>query len=415
MTTKKTTAKKTEAKPKKADPRPKLAKEMKGLLSEMQGLGLLKTEVVEKLESKTEEVLTGTLGEGFSKAASWERALAGELENFSSAGGDGNVKSQHEALLVWQRSLAEVPISTDGLQQAVATLKKVVPYSGATLYLRDPQVGRVVPLLDVNFRVDLISRIKFDEGGGFSAWVASRKKPVLYSSIHRNEAPREDQVRSFMSVPMIVGGQCVGVLSLGHGTENAYQQATLRTLILAASMISGLVYACLAGRHIAALKITDSVTGCYTEEHWMSRLREEVVRCRELGYSMSIISLGLNEIKEHAARFGQSYMDRCLTDLGELTQAARQEPELVGRAGDRLWILMPGAVKGQAEDRAREWADGFEAHSFPRRKRMTVTYSVASYPADAEEAQELLNYAENDWESKWREQKRLVPETSTTV
>jgi len=83
---------------------------------------------------------------------------------------------------------------------------------------------------------------------GFSSWVASRQKPVLYSSIHRNEAPGAEQIRSFLSVPLVVAGECVGVLNLGRTEDGAYGPGSLRALILAGSMLAGLVQRHLARR-----------------------------------------------------------------------------------------------------------------------------------------------------------------------
>ena len=63
--------------------------------------------------------------------------------------------------------------------------------------------------------------------------MATRRKPVLYASIHRNEAPDADVARSFIAVPLVIGETCLGVLNLGHGKDGHYGPAGLRAAEIA--------------------------------------------------------------------------------------------------------------------------------------------------------------------------------------
>ena len=409
MTTKKTTTKatkKTETKtPKKAtkkagsmktDPLMSLNQSMQALLEEIQDLGFLTSRDADQLAEDIPKGTSGTLTEGIQHAAKWEKKLAGHMNEFSSQGGDGKLSSVHESLLLWQRKLVAVPPTRAGMEQALAALKKVIPFAGATVFLRDPESQAVRPYFSSGFQVDLISKVAFDSGNGFSSWIATRKKPILYTSLHRNEAPQSDVVRSFMAVPLQVADVCVGVLTLGHSEDGAYKPSSLRTLMVVAPMLAGLVQRMMADAQVARLQVFDPVSGLMTSKHVESRLEEEVIRCRELGYSMTMVALELPELAAHADRFGPEYRTRALAEVGALVEGWIKAPEMVGLNGkDRILLILPGLGGGdRARNRISELTRALEGHSFPRRKRLTTRIAVAAYPSDAESSQDLLSYAD---------------------
>ncbi len=392
----KTAAGKTDRKTARSRPTAaKAAREKVALVESLQGMGLLEQTEAERLEKKAETLGAEKSSEGLNRAAGWDRNLRTSLEGFSVSGGDKNAAHALQALMLWQGGLAGLSADPEGIGEAIGALRKVVPYSGATLFLRDPDRQTVRPVVSLGIPVDLISRIRFSEGMGFSSWVAGRRKPVLYASLHRNEAPGEDRVRSFISVPLVVGEACVGVLNLGHHEDGFYGPAHLRTLILAAAVLASLVQRHVALNQIAEREIRDPKTGLATAGYLRSRLEEEVVRCRELGHSMSLLVFRLNELEEHVERFGPEYRGRCRSELAELVSAWREPSELVGHGtDDRVVVILPSARREKAEARAAALREALEKHNFPRRKRMTVGLGLATYPADAEAAQDLYDAAD---------------------
>lgn len=372
----------------------KAHKAKQALTGRLESMGLLDQGTVERMEKKTEGLLE-TSGSGLEKCAAWDRALAAALADFEAGGLDANASKTLQAMIVWQESLLELPSSVDGLNQAVQSLKKVVPFHGASLCLRHPDRMRVEPVTSVGFPVELIGRIRFSEGIGFSSWVASRKKPVLYSSLHRNEAPGSEQVRSFMAVPLVVGGECLGVLNLGHREDGAYDPSALRRLILASGALAGLAQRVLATEQIQAREIQNPDTGLATPGYFRRRLDEEVVRCRDLGHSMSLVVIRLRELEEFSSQFGEDFRTRCRTELAQVAQSWREPSELIGHGADEsLVVLMPSARREKAESRAEALALALRRHNFPRRKRMTVGVGIGTYPADAEGSQELLEWVD---------------------
>lgn len=357
------------------------------LLAQAESLALLDRHAIEKLEKKA-EALADTK-DPLAGAAAWDRALGQSLSVLETE--DEDSRRAVKALVAWQDSLRTRSETKEGIGQALTGLRRVLPFDGATLFLRSPGSGKMAPWLTLDIEVELIARIRFADGMGFSSWVASRQKPVLYSSIHRNEAPGATQIRSFLSVPLVVGGECVGVLNLGRTEDGAYGPGSLRTLVVAGGMLAGLVQRYLDRVRIAALEIEDPESGFATSTYLERRLREEVVRCRELGHAMTLVRIQLNELEPLAEQFGPDFRSRVRDEMTELVRAWRRPTDLVGHgARDSLLVLMPAARRETALARIGELRQAVEAHNFPRRKRMSLGAAAGTYPADAEDPQELL-------------------------
>ena len=368
--------------------RNKVARAKLALVERCHALGLLEQDAAERLEK-----LAGTVGQtdAAGKAVAWDRELYASLVAFEAQGGDGGAKKTLPPLVAFAEGLTHLSDSRDGLVEGLTLLRKVIPFHGASLYVRNPDRRQVELCAVSGFEVELVPRIRFAEGNGFSSWVATRKKPVLYASIHRNEAPGSVQVRSFMSAPLVVGGHAVGVVHVGHRDENAYDPALLRRLLLAAGLLAGLVQRYVAREQIQTREIRNPVTGMATPAYFRSRLDEEVVRCRELGHAMSVVRLRLSELGQMAGQYGGDFKYRCLADFAQLVGEWKTATELVGHEnGDTLLAILPGSRSDKARERMEALAMAIQKHNFPRRKRMTLGWGLATYPADAESAQELL-------------------------
>jgi GGDEF domain-containing protein len=392
-----TSAAKTAAPSAKASPAcARSVREKKALVASLQGLGLLADDAAERLEQKADK-LTASDGDALAQASGWDHSLSVALKEFSADGGDARASDSLHALIVWYNALDALPATEEGLREALVALKRAIPHDGASIYLRDSDAGTVAPFLHHGIEVELIGRIRFTEGQGFSSWVAGRRRPVLYTSVHRNEAPTAVLVRSFMAVPLVVGSDCLGVLQIGSVKDGYFTPRTLRVAILAVAMLAGLVQRYIARRQLAAREIRDTTTGLATPDYLRLRLDEEVARCRELGHSMSVVSMRLAGLDAHVERFGPEYRDRCRAELAGLVGDWRGSAELVAiDSSGKILAILPSLRRDRAGERTAALVAAVEKHNFPRRKRMSLLAGISAYPADADDAQGLLTQADND-------------------
>jgi len=118
-----------------------------------------------------------------------------------------------------QESLA----GAGGLQPLFALLRRLVPYEHATLYQRDARSGHLVCRDRVGEReINLIDVVRFDLGFGLSAWIAKQRRPIIIPNLRRRTGLEQNDLRSFIGLPLVAGDELVGVLNFGHSRPEAF-------------------------------------------------------------------------------------------------------------------------------------------------------------------------------------------------
>jgi len=116
---------------------------------------------------------------------------------------------------------ANIPL-TNEKNEILYELRRLVDFKWATIFLYEEATGRLKIIAQVGDGIDFINRINFSMGKGLSAWVAQKKRLVHLPDIHRGTRHEHHPVRSFLSMPLILGNAVVGVLNLAHVIPNAF-------------------------------------------------------------------------------------------------------------------------------------------------------------------------------------------------
>jgi diguanylate cyclase (GGDEF)-like protein len=146
---------------------------------------------------------------------------------------------------------------------------------------------------------------------------------------------------------------------------------------------------------MARLAITDELTGCYNRRYFGLRLDEEIARSRRHGHAFSLLFLDIDNFKRINDSYGHGLGDRILADLGKLLHRWARSTDLLARyGGEEFVVLLPVTETGQALVAADRLRRTVEEHSFPRRKRLTVSIGVATYGEDGTSEEELLKVAD---------------------
>ena len=121
---------------------------------------------------------------------------------------------------------------------AIELLEELVDFDYAALFIYDNENDRLEVAASKGHVVDLIQPVSFDIGNGLSAWVAKQKRPILLSDIHRGRIESGVPVRSFLSIPLLVGERLIGVMNFGHTEPGTLNQENLKILSIAAAQLS---------------------------------------------------------------------------------------------------------------------------------------------------------------------------------
>ncbi|MEA2062571.1 MAG: GAF domain-containing protein [Gemmatimonadota bacterium] len=120
-------------------------------------------------------------------------------------------------------------------------LEQLVEFEFAALFIYDEELKKLRVVASKGHVVDLIQPVSFDLGNGFSAWVAKQKRAILLSDIHRGKVQDDAPVRSFLSIPLLLGEELIGVMNFGHTMPGTFNRHNLHILSIAAGQLSVII------------------------------------------------------------------------------------------------------------------------------------------------------------------------------
>ncbi|MDM7915121.1 MAG: sensor domain-containing diguanylate cyclase [Candidatus Eisenbacteria bacterium] len=297
----------------------------------------------------------------------------------------GDVRERVELEVLYE--IARLTQTTDDREKLFARLldlvQQAIPYEHATLFLIKSDEKRLEVAARKGDVVDLIGGVKFDLGLGFSSWVAKQQKPILLADLHAGRRAGGTEVGSFLSVPLLVQAELIGVLNLCHSRPKTFTEDHLRMAILAAGQAAAVLQRFLMYQEMARLAITDDLTGLCNRRHFLQHLAQEVDRARRYGRPLALVTLDVDHFKRINDQHGHPVGDRVLADFGKLLQRSARSSDLAVRyGGEEFLVLMPDTDGDHAMMAAERLRAVIAEHTFPRRKKLTVSAGVAAFPED---------------------------------
>jgi len=274
-------------------------------------------------------------------------------------------------------------------------IKEAIPYQNATLFLMDGREKQLKVAMTHGDSVDLIPEIRFDHGLGFSGWVAKEKKPVLLKDLRAEREDHVSDISSFLSVPLIVQSELIGVINLSHTKPGAFDDDDLRLLTLISGQAGSAIHKHLLYKEMEMMAITDPLTGLYNRRHFLEKLAGEVLRGGRYGLQFSLAMMDIDHFKRFNDACGHCVGDAILKDFGALLKNRARGSDVAARyGGEEFVLLLPCTGRASALAAAERMRSVIEAHQFPRRKRLTVSMGVATFPHHATDHLELLARAD---------------------
>jgi diguanylate cyclase (GGDEF)-like protein len=297
----------------------------------------------------------------FASAVSINRKLMGMLSKSRSATVDRTV-SDSDVLGELSRVTQTGGDPIEAFRESLLQIRAAIPFENATLFLVNRQSQTLEEVVSVGGRVDLIGHVNFDRGKGFSSWVAQQRKPVLLNDLHREEGPDAVSLRSFLSVPILVQSEVIGVVNMCHSRPGAFDEESVKRLELMTIPISAI-----------AIRM-------------LLRRERERLAAKRYGHKVSVVVLDVDGAAERKGRTGHGIGDQILSDMGRLLKRSARGTDCVARyEGDEFRILLPHTDAARAKVAAERLRGVVEQHAFPRRRRLTVHVGVATYPVDGVE------------------------------
>ncbi|MEP7027322.1 MAG: sensor domain-containing diguanylate cyclase [Candidatus Eisenbacteria bacterium] len=305
------------------------------------------------------------------------------------------IESKRLTALAELAQIARDAESTEAaLTSALAALRQSVGFENATFFLYDRITETLVPAATSGAHVDLIPEVQFDLGQGLSSWVARSRRPVLLAELRGDEDSETPGARpgSFLSVPLIVARDLVGVLNVGHARPGAFTEADKDLLSAAGAILASTLARQAAFDEARRRSLTDDLTGLANRAHFEARIAEEIEKSRRYGYPFSLVLVDPERFALLNQAYGRGYADSCLVSLAGLLKQCVRKSDVVARLapGDEFALLLPHQGLEPARAAAERIQAAIGAHSFPRRRRLSVRLGVATFPQDGSDGETLI-------------------------
>ncbi|MCS6775028.1 MAG: sensor domain-containing diguanylate cyclase [Chloroherpetonaceae bacterium] len=344
--------------------------------------------------------------------------LAVALTNAAQRG--GLQRRVRELSLLYELSrLVQSSTDLDQLYQAIITqIQQVIPYENATLFLLDRARKRLEPKATQGRVVNLLDHIAFEKGAGLSGWVAARGKQIVIPDLQKepnllNVEMIPPRVRSFISMPLRVQNNVVGVINLSHSRPNAFSPEDVQLLTILAAQAAITIERTEVFHTMELLAITDGLTQIYNHRYFHRRLEDEIKRGRRYKTVHTLLMVDIDRFKAINDRFGHTTGDAILRDLAALLRRSVRETEIVARyGGEEFAIILTQTDLEQGMIAAERVRASVEAQTFTtvdgQPLSLTVSIGVAAFPRHARNASDLLEQADRALYTAKREGRNRV-------
>lgn len=145
--------------------------------------------------------------------------------------------------------------------------------------------------------------------------------------------------------------------------------------------------------------IRDELTGVHTRRHFVDVAERELDRVRTEGGALSLVMIDLDHFKSINDAHGHLVGDVALRAVGTMLVATTRAEDLACRlGGEEFAVLMTNTDHATALSRAETWRATLAATSVLADGivlRLTASFGVATFPAQADSLSALLRLADN--------------------
>lgn len=320
--------------------------------------------------------------------------------------------------------------------------KQVLPVEAFYVAILDPETGLIDhPLFYDLGESHVLPPRDIAKKPGLSGYVIKTRQTLyLPDALDPDTARKYDYIRaggkptrSYVGVPMVVGNQAVGVISMQSYQPHAFTSDQIRLLETIATQAAGVIensrlyekvrreltqrqqaerslrkankrlQAQLAEIEALQEKLREQVTrdpltGLFNRRHLEEALENEFQRAGRAGGSVCLIMMDIDGFKGFNDVYGHDAGDFLLRNLGELLRKEIRRSDMACRyGGEEFLIMMPGAALERGYERAENLRTSFESLDIEHmgvKLRTTLSLGVAVYPQHGPDWKMVLHAAD---------------------
>jgi diguanylate cyclase (GGDEF)-like protein len=231
-------------------------------------------------------------------------------------------------------------------------------------------------------------------------------KPIIVDDVKSSEyiAPNlaaPMPLRSLLGIPLIAGDQKLGGIIVGFKEHHKFLPEDVAQGQEIAGQVALAITKLRLYAEIQRLAIVDELTGLYNRRGIFELGRKQVEQAHQIGASLSIVWLDIDQFKQINDRFGHHIGDEVITVLADRCRNNLKKRDLIGRyggeGGDELIIVLPETNLDAAmeiAERLRVVIMKSPISTHEGTITVTVSQGVTALRGDTEDFSDLLNRAD---------------------
>ncbi len=231
------------------------------------------------------------------------------------------------------------------LKRILVSLKTVLNYDSATLFLRDQDKFKVVAARGFQHTARLINKT-FPATDLLLREIQMVKAPIILDDAQND--PRFDKwkgsdlVRGWMGVPLIRHDEFIGLLTLDNYNPYAYTQEDASLALSFANSAAIVIENARLFEQTQQMALTDTLTGIFNRRYFYELAQKEFSRSKRYQNPMSIILIDIDHFKNVNDHYGHLAGDQVLMQFVQRIQEELRTSDIFARfGGEEFIILLP--------------------------------------------------------------------------
>src|SRR5664280_906762 len=284
------------------------------------------------------------------------------------------------------------------IDHVLERIGRILGYEHAVVFLYDAQREALVSMA---VRGRELARAGMEIGvhghKGVTVDALLSSKPVLVPDTRRRAEFVEGlwPTLSELAIPLIAGGQCVGVLDLESPKVAAFTRSDIRLLTPFASGLALLIDNQQKTKQLREQATHDGLTGFFNRRMMDEMVPRELQRAARYHRDMSLAMLDVDGFKAVNDTLGHDEGDRLRRAFaGCIRKIARASDLLYRYGGDEFLLLLPETTSEQADEILKRLDGTICPELISKLGRVTFSAGIASYVSDAS-AEDLVKLADD--------------------